>query len=500
MTKLSDPALDTDAFNDAFGRFKDVVIRKHIDPDRLAMIQRSRDVLLAPEWPAAPSNMLNQLSKKSLAEAAAAVPNEPQTEWDTILHNCIRRVPLDLRRAWPHLPPLVGADVVTANAQVKFAYTNGRIINQRVVDGHLLLVDRDLFAALVVYLVLIWKHGKCGALLASWIGLHIIIQPRERFPELDLIVRDVFTANPDAFATIARRLAQMIVGHELGHSYPNVKDAPFVDAIIDTDLPADHRGKISEWGTGSDYGLKSFVYHAPDGVRRLIIPKALSHWAEEHACDTFALWVATAAEASVWGQKPGWTSFESMIMTLVFWQPIAFLFSRRDWVQVSYDESRQEIAPGIVVTDPYPSWASRADQQIFHLDRLGDHFQKDWRSPQIGTLQEMHGLVWGKLHDEAKSAIKLAIQLIDPTSSNSNPDRIRSFAKNAPPGRTLSLYESLWWECLGPLAEQSQRVDTESWEPDLMDYTLTWAKTFSGFDKFFLALQGIGEVLNDRYE
>lgn len=488
-----------------FGGLQNTIVRPVIDAGRLTSIQREKHLLPPPAWPRASPRLLDSLATKSREDIIETLAYDPVADWDKALDAMIRRVPFDVDAVWPQI--VQSAPVLMPwefNLDSLLVEANRRIGIQPVADGQIIFVDRNTFASFVLFLMLIWMHGRGGAYLAGWLGLHVILEPKEPFPEFELILRDVYTAHPDHFCSVARKLAQLIVGHEMGHAYPNVSEAAFFDVVSEAVVSNsnDLNNRISSWETGAEFGLKAYVHQGSDGVHRLILPDQIAHFREEEACDIFALWSAIAAEAGALGHVPDMRHFERLLTSFVFWQPVAHLLDLRDSARWIFSgKERQYAAPGIDLSAPYPPWLARIDTQIFHLDRIGDFFKLGWKHTELTSLKTMHELVWDKgMYDASRKAMILAYQVLDPIHPESNPDRVRDMNGASPSGRCLSIFESLWWESVRPLAEHFGKFDSQHWAADLVDYTNTWARIEPGITTYFERIEEIGNFFQHHYD
>jgi hypothetical protein len=223
-----------------------------------------------------------------------------------------------------------------------------------------------------------------------------------------------------------------------------------------------------------------------------VLPPDSAHTRDELGCDAFAVWAAILAEAGRFGTAPNKTSFHAVLAHFVFWQLAFFLFRLAEFARI-------ETAKQLAKSD-HPTVLMRADAIFMHLARIGDYYDAGWKSRHIQILLESRRLLLTQpVQDWAAETVLNAFQLIDSVRPGSNPDRVRSTDGSPSLGYAPSVFESLWWECLGPLAEQLPDPIHPAWQPELERYTETWYRPFPHLQQLRWVFEDVGSVYARHY-
>jgi hypothetical protein len=218
--------------------WRERIIRTKVDPGHLLSIERSAPVLPSVPLVRLNSELKRVVERNRLSRASKLFPFAPQHAWDRLIADAVSRVPLECALGWPKFPSNVPLDTsFSVNHRVVFAAAPGPLLTLKADDGRLVVVDRDRFASVVLCVLLVWLGGESGAILAAWLIMHQALEPGSQFPELEYLLGEFFHAYPDPLWTVADRLAQVLIGHEIGHSYPEVGHAAFLELVRPESLP-----------------------------------------------------------------------------------------------------------------------------------------------------------------------------------------------------------------------------------------------------------------------
>lgn len=477
-----------------------VVRRKLLTEEEWSTRRRSAELLPRELLPTVSAASLHSQINAATFAAGAPVP-EFEYPWNSILQEVCGAIPIRLNEGLAlEWPPSPFHQSFRTTARVLLADAKGRFFMHRFNGEYLIVLDRDRLLLLVLQLYYAWRRGRGGATIAFWIFAYNSLEPTDRFPELETFAKIAWERDPTVFAWLCQVVALLIIGHEIGHEYLEQHSHEFLRIVPHSkvmELPLKSR-LIGEWGHVDFFAN---VLHREDGSQELIIPDAdifpngLGFHLKEQACDVFAAWAALLVARAMQPDGPANSTYQNCLASVMLWQLVLFNFHTQSMWRVT-KRART-----------HPPSRYRYTVIHFHLyQHICTTFHQDWCDSMVApSLERIYELLRAeKMHRSSLKAIEFLYQFIDRVSPESNLERFHEYRQ----GYCLSLFESLWWELVGPqfelaampieLAGQSKaaskRLD-QILERSFADYTCTWSNKCEDIEVVIEQFAAIGKQL-----